>query len=210
MLTHYKVNYLNSFINSYMSKNYYVYAYLRSKDSSTAPAGTPYYIGKGSSNRAYAKHNAPVPTDKSNIVFLKENLSEVDAHLYEMEMIATYGRKDIKTGILHNRTNGGEGNSNPSEITRKKMAHAKRNESEETHKRRSEAAKNRPRRPTSEETKRKISEANLGRKRSDEAKAKMSAAATGRPSSKKGVSESKETRVKKSISAKNRWAKSNI
>jgi hypothetical protein len=26
---------------------YYVYAYLRSKDSPTAIAGTPYYIGKG-------------------------------------------------------------------------------------------------------------------------------------------------------------------
>ena len=27
---------------------YYVYAYLRSKDSTIAPKGTPYYIGKGS------------------------------------------------------------------------------------------------------------------------------------------------------------------
>jgi hypothetical protein len=147
-----------------------------------------------------------IKKNKSNIIFLKENLSEVDAHSYEMAMIATYGRKDIKTGILHNRTNGGEGNSNPSRITRKKMAHAKQNESEETRKRRSEAAKNRPRRPTSEETKRKISKANLGRKRSDEARAKMSAAAIGRPSSKKGVAESEETKLKKSISAKNRWA----
>ena len=26
---------------------YYVYAYIRGEDSSTAKAGTPYYIGKG-------------------------------------------------------------------------------------------------------------------------------------------------------------------
>jgi hypothetical protein len=206
MPTNNKVNYLDVFINSTMSSNYYVYAYLRNKDSFTAPAKTPYYIGKGLGNRAYVKHKVPLPNDRSNIIFLKENLTEEEAHIYEMETISAYGRKDIQTGILHNRTNGGEGSSNPSEDTRKKMAHAKRNESAETRRRRSEAAKNRPRRLTSEETKRKISEANLGKKRSDESKAKMSRAATGRPSSKKGVPESEETRRKKSISAKNRWS----
>ena len=30
---------------------YYVYQYLREKDSKTAPAGTPYYVGKGHKER---------------------------------------------------------------------------------------------------------------------------------------------------------------
>ena len=188
-----------------MQDDYYVYAYLRNKDSKTAPKGTPYYIGKGNGSRAYVKHNCPVPKDKSNVLFIAKNLSESDAHLYESKLITFYGRKDLQTGILHNRTNGGEGLSNPSQSTRKKLANAKKNESESTRQRRSLAAKNRPKRITSEETKLKISLANSGKKRSAEAKAKMSAAATGRPSSKKGKKDPVSTRIKKSIAAKNRW-----
>jgi hypothetical protein len=91
---------------------YYVYAYLRNTDSETAAKGTPYYIGKGKDRRAVSDHgNTPVPTDKQNIVFLKEYLTEQDAHNYEIELIAKYGRKDLGTGILLNRTNGGEGGS---------------------------------------------------------------------------------------------------
>ena len=60
------------------------------------------------------------------------------------------------------------------------------------------------RHPLSEETKKKISLANVGKKRTEDAKKKMSIAATGRPSSKKGVPDSKETCFKKSVAAKNR------
>ena len=208
-----RVNYLNTNINSYMSNNYYVYAYLRSKESLTAPAGTPYYIGKGNANRAYVPHNSPVPSDRSNIIFLRENITESDAFSYEIELISEYGRKDLGTGILHNRTNGGDGVSNPSETTRKKMAVAKRNESAETRRRRSITAKNRIRSPVSDKTKHKISEANLGKKRSIAAKAKMSSAAIGkklsaehrqniskalkgRPTHNKGIPHSDETKRK--------------
>lgn len=54
-----------------MSKTiYYVYAYLRSKDSQTAPAGTPYYIGKGTGDRAWVKRRRNRPSDDSKIVIL--------------------------------------------------------------------------------------------------------------------------------------------
>jgi hypothetical protein len=93
---------------------YYVYAYLRSKDSTTAKAGTPYYIGKGVHNRAWEQHRrnnkgVHTPKDKSNIVILEQNLTDRQAKDLEIELIAKYGRKDINTGILENRTIGGEG-----------------------------------------------------------------------------------------------------
>lgn len=91
---------------------YYVYAYIRSKDSKTAKAGTPYYIGKGKDNRLYdRRHSCPVPKDKTLIVILEHQLTEIGALAIERRMIEWYGRKDLRNGILHNKTNGGEGSS---------------------------------------------------------------------------------------------------
>lgn len=95
-----------------MSSNhiYYVYAYIRSKDSATAKAGTPYYIGKGKVGRVYSKdHSVHVPKDKRYIVFLETNLSEIGALALERRYIEWYGRKDIVSGILLNLTDGGDG-----------------------------------------------------------------------------------------------------
>lgn len=98
----------------------------------------PFYIGKGSGNRMNS-HDKPTckNTHKNNKIRklisinllpikikLVDNLDEKEAFKKEIELIELIGRLDIRTGILVNLTDGGEGTINPSEETRKKIGAA--------------------------------------------------------------------------------------
>jgi len=143
--------------------HYYTYAYLREDR-------TPYYIGKGTGNRIYKKGTGEVspPKDKSRIIYLKQNLTEEEAFKHEIYMIDVFGRIDLGTGILRNKTDGGEGLSGwvPSEEFRKKMSEVMKNPSKETRRKRSQAMEGEKNpnfgKTRSKETKKKISEAQKG------------------------------------------------
>ena len=94
-----------------MSNNdYYVYAYIRTNTSKHGKRGTPYYIGKGRKGRAYNKdHTVPLPKDKSKIVFLEKNLTNIGACALERRLISWWG-KISEGGTLRNITSGGDGN----------------------------------------------------------------------------------------------------
>jgi len=172
---------------------YYIYSYLRENHS-------PYYIGKGKEGRAFTKGYKEVrpPQDKSKVKILKANLTEEEAFALERLYILMFGRKDLGTGILRNKTDGGDGASGAirSDETREKLRQANLGKqrpqwvydkiaasntgkklSDETKAKISAIHKGKK---CTEEHKRKVSEAKKGFKHTEEAKQKMSAARKGK------------------------------
>jgi len=164
---------------------FYVYAYLRSKDSNHGKEGSPYYIGKGSGDRIKSKQGRPVnsPRDKSMVVYVQEGLTEQHAFNLERYCIALYGRIDLGTGCLRNKSDGGEGASGViiTDERRQKISRAHKGKT------------------MSAEARRKIGEASKGRKKSPETLQRMSERSRGENNHFFGKKHSDELKHRRSI-----------
>lgn len=130
-----------------LANNYYVYVYSDPRVSGKFVYGEytfqcePFYIGKGKNRRMFEhirlldKENYNYNPHKTRkikqiinatgskpLIFkLKDGLSEKEALAFEVEIIKTIGRYDLKTGPLLNLSDGGDGSSNISESGRQKL-----------------------------------------------------------------------------------------
>jgi hypothetical protein len=156
---------------------FYAYLWLRED-------GTPYYVGKGTwlaslskndhHQRVYTKHRGSgvhPPKDRSRILIF-ERFNEAEAFATEKELIVNWGRKDLGTGCLHNRTEGGDGASGFKWTEKQKQAIVGKRSGEKCYwlfgKRGPETPRFGKKAPHSEETKHKMSEIRRGRKLSEE------------------------------------------
>lgn len=154
---------------------YYTYAYLREDR-------TPYYIGKGKGNRLNEKKGRPCNLPpKERIIKLKQNLTEEEAFKHEIYMISVFGRIDLGTGILRNKTNGGDGASGAiiTEETREKL-------------RASNIGKKK-----SDKARKNMSIARTGKKDSEETKLKKRLTHLGKKQTPEEIEKRRRTRCKK-------------
>ncbi|QIG68662.1 Seg-like homing endonuclease protein [Rhizobium phage RHph_TM3_3_14B] len=173
-------------------------------------SGVPFYVGKGTGRRAWSttqrskEFKAVQSQGGCSVEIVDYFIHESQAHAHEVELIKLYGRREFG-GSLVNKTDGGEGASGfvhtaetrakisaslvgragimgrlHSEVTRRKIAEAKRGKprSEETRAKLSAAASGKT---LSAETKAKMSSVRLGRKHGKDARSKMSAANAASP-----------------------------
>jgi hypothetical protein len=101
---------------------FYVYVY---RDPRPLKLNQPVYVGKGTGNRdishwSKGSHNKPFQDFISHLKLRGyvalcthelETEDEAEAFAKEVELIALYGRRNLKTGTLFNLTDGGEGGS---------------------------------------------------------------------------------------------------
>lgn len=151
-----------------MEDKYYIYAHTIKSHGCERPFGQIFYIGRGFERRAYNKSSRTAYWKRIvnkygyNVHFFETELTEEQVILAEKRYIKAIGREDLGQGTLINFTDGGEGNSNLSIETRKKMSEARK------------------KRITKKETREKISKSLIGNKRnlgkhfSEETKQKMS------------------------------------
>ena len=90
--------------------NYYVYEHYRPN------CDEPFYVGKGCGNRAHTINNRKNLHWKRiakkygfEVRVVAEKMSEFNAILLEISLIACWGRMDMGVGPLVNHTDGGEG-----------------------------------------------------------------------------------------------------
>ena len=159
-----------------MQTVFYTYLYLRED-------GTPFYVGKGNLRRAFTPHGR-IKVPPKNRILIEPHTSEAEALEAEAFLISYYGRKDIRTGYLHNITNGG-GSFNTgyrhTQESRQRIGQASKGHtlSPESRKKISDAQRGRPGRMPSKEERLKRSAALKGRPRSEETKRRISAAKMG-------------------------------
>lgn len=148
--------------------------------------GNVFYIGIGNkTRRAYdlirrGKHWKGIyKNTEISIEIVFDKISYEEAKSWEKYLIGLYGRKDLNTGHLCNKTEGGDGTLGlvVSKETRIKhsLSSKNRRHSEETKAKMSLIQSNR-----SDETRRKIAESKRGKKRSKQTIMKMSISKIGK------------------------------
>lgn len=136
------------------------------------PCGEVFYIGIGVPKRPYIKSSRNshweniVKKYGYTIEVLFTELTLKEACQIEVYLIKYYGRRDLNSGNLVNKTDGGECKYSISEETKQKIREKRLGTK------------------ASEDTKNKISKIHLGSKRSEETKQKMSEIQIGRRHSK--------------------------